>query len=1486
MSLITRVCRQCLIYGLALTFTALPAVWAAEQPQASRATALLDAVTKAQWNELQLWTQEFILPEAKTILEKIRKQPGLLGSWEPWVMTVPVDSKVQAELQELNTQAGALLNEMQHSDWELLRWYLFEYILWQSRQYEGDTGSYIDDSYYDFWLRRCKSQSADIKMRVYRAKLQNSIQAHGAAVAFAATLTREDLATLRIWAIGQGQEVASALEKCLQKPELTEHWEPWLLTVPGNPEVRARLQEFGELKKSALKEAADDSYYQDGASSTFKWYLEEYLRWQFGLAGDLEALQSLGRGPENAWLEILKLKILNSDITAAQKASAYGRQENQLPSAKLVIQGNSHSTEARHRALSQASYDPLYLSPERGIIISSRPTGLVAYEMSTGKELWRNRVGQTDTIVEYFVFNDYIFVYQCIGYMSGQIVIIDTTNGRTIWEKDVIGEGYEGGIDLEEHFMALITDSLAIVPLNSDLSEEGAIKEYDRNERAAADKILSELEIKNKVSIYLFTSCPLISNRVSNYSLLLDDMKDICEDREDEADRNMVWLDHRTKVKQALQFNNGSSLRPGLILKVPIKSPMMGDEGVGLGVTISQNGTMGLNDLTGAKHFFQKGKHAASLASDLLIQSQGGRTKKHLKDYYLKRIIDDTDPMRPVCTLAPLDQPEQGLAVRFDLAKEMAEELPGPTVESTLNVVAVAISAQQEAAIGLDDGSLWRLSLRSGQLSRLTSPTSQAWSAFDFSPDSRWLAVADHSGQVYRLDFTLEPPQFEPLFKTPSPVKFIRMGRDGEKIWTINYEATTPEEEYEPPSRLGFWSKAKGQAVFERTRKYIRFLAYNPSLDEASLFDISDPHENDEGTVDSTRVRPEVAKLDKVNAKLITFHSTFKMCMDTSEIIDADNYGQSVLAACFGSSDLVGVEPYIIDSNNGKALPLNFANTIISQGPLEGFCSWPNSALVAVMNYNTFHIINAATGTPLIQRKNNGESNFSSVHCLAGQPRLLTQGDNGFLQLWDLRKPEPANLLSWVFFKNGNYAVIDSDFRFDTSNIDLLEEGIHWVVSRLPDQTMTMPVLWRDYYQPRLAEYVLAGKKLPELPSIDQLNLTQHGVRLVKVEPESEAPDKVAVTVEVYVRADDPHHPAQELKLFRDGRLVGKFTGENNGLFDLPEGKRQVTFHNIALPRNKNQVMFKSWAFNSDGVRSKYFDRPYKYEPEAQVAPKLHLVSIGVNDFDNPAWNLKYAVNDAQGFARILPASLPGVGGDIRILASDTGNKPTKALIKAALLQLADGGSSPDDVIALTISSHGLTDDQDNRFYIIPADIPGQDKKVTPELLAHSISADELSDWLTGVDATEIVMILDTCQSGAALGGESFKPGPMGDKGLGQMAYDKAMRILSATNENNAAMELGDLGHGLLSYALLVDGLENGLAGSKDGFTFKQWLAYGRERTAELYAKIAKGQSIGDTRGKVKVQKTADNANPPLGQEPYLFDFGGADKEVIRFQPK
>ncbi len=74
-------------------------------------------------------------------------------------------------------------------------------------------------------------------------------------------------------------------------------------------------------------------------------------------------------------------------------------------------------------------------------------------------------------------------------------------------------------------------------------------------------------------------------------------------------------------------------------------------------------------------------------------------------------------------------------------------------------------------------------------------------------------------------------------------------------------------------------------------------------------------------------------------------------------------------------------------------------------------------------------------------------------------------------------------------------------------------------------------------------------------------------------------------------------------------------------------------------------------------------------------------------------------------------------------------------------------------------------------------------------LLARSVSSDELSLWLRDVDAGVLVLIVNACQSAAAVEGEGFKPGPMGRRGLGQLAYDKGMRVLAATQADNVGAD-------------------------------------------------------------------------------------------------
>jgi uncharacterized caspase-like protein len=122
-------------------------------------------------------------------------------------------------------------------------------------------------------------------------------------------------------------------------------------------------------------------------------------------------------------------------------------------------------------------------------------------------------------------------------------------------------------------------------------------------------------------------------------------------------------------------------------------------------------------------------------------------------------------------------------------------------------------------------------------------------------------------------------------------------------------------------------------------------------------------------------------------------------------------------------------------------------------------------------------------------------------------------------------------------------------------------------------------------------------------------------------------------------------------------------------------------------------------------------------------------------------------------------------------------------------------------------------------------------------------------------------MILDACYSAASVEAGGFRPGPMGNKGLGQLAYDKRMRILGASQSTQVAAEARSLQMGLLTWALVQDGLKGGRADwlPEDGkIWMREWLGYAVKRVPEVYA-----------------QRFGNRGEAP--QTPALFDFASKD---------
>ena len=112
-------------------------------------------------------------------------------------------------------------------------------------------------------------------------------------------------------------------------------------------------------------------------------------------------------------------------------------------------------------------------------------------------------------------------------------------------------------------------------------------------------------------------------------------------------------------------------------------------------------------------------------------------------------------------------------------------------------------------------------------------------------------------------------------------------------------------------------------------------------------------------------------------------------------------------------------------------------------------------------------------------------------------------------------------------------------------------------------------------------------------------------------------------------------------------------------------------------------------------------------------------------------------------------------------------------------------------------------------------------------------------------------MIIDACNSGQALEAEEQRRGPMNSKGLAQLAYEKGMYILTAAQSYQAAQEVSELGHGLLTYVLVEEGLKKSAADTepKDGEVWvREWFDYASTRVPSMQLeKMKKARGVGVT---------------------------------------
>lgn len=298
-----------------------------------------------------------------------------------------------------------------------------------------------------------------------------------------------------------------------------------------------------------------------------------------------------------------------------------------------------------------------------------------------------------------------------------------------------------------------------------------------------------------------------------------------------------------------------------------------------------------------------------------------------------------------------------------------------------------------------------------------------------------------------------------------------------------------------------------------------------------------------------------------------------------------------------------------------------------------------------------------------------------------------------------------------------------------------------------------------------------------------------------------------------------------------------------------------------------------------------------KKTPAARLATKANLRRVLLRLNNNNELASAEAGPPAKTAPAVTPAPTPVPAAKGRRRQPATTPAKPAAAPTSPIASPAGGGipnfeklrpATPDDLVLVLYSSHGYADPAGN-FYFIPSDTgPGTEKVFDDTVRQRSISSNELALWLRDVDAGEMVLIVDACNSTAAIEDTAFKPAPMGSRGLGQLSYDKGMRILTATQADNVALESKSIRHGFLTYSLVVDGLEGKRADfmpQNNVITLLEWLTYGEDRVPLLFSEVQDG-TIAQTPGsgaRILVQSGSGGGGAPKErgkvQQPALFNF-------------
>jgi len=303
----------------------------------------------------------------------------------------------------------------------------------------------------------------------------------------------------------------------------------------------------------------------------------------------------------------------------------------------------------------------------------------------------------------------------------------------------------------------------------------------------------------------------------------------------------------------------------------------------------------------------------------------------------------------------------------------------------------------------------------------------------------------------------------------------------------------------------------------------------------------------------------------------------------------------------------------------------------------------------------------------------------------------------------------------------------------------------------------------------------------------------------------------------------------------------------------------QMMRYTVPVKLEEGENRFLVVAVTREGLRS---ERPLVLFGDRKRG-KLWVVAVGVSKYqDESIRPLDYADADAQAVYDYFRDTFPMKDAQVFLRINQQATlREIKSLLGTRLASLA---SDPRDTVVIYFAGHGMREYSPGSVdadalgkYFLPYDTSKSD------LFSTALEMDELTNILRRLTADRVVIILDSCFSGAA--GSRSIPGPktrepIGGEFLVRMTNTgKGRVVLTASEPDQGAQEDSDLGHGVFTYYLL-EGLRGAAAQDDNGdISVQAAFEYASKRLAQVTKSQQKPMKyeLGGSVGKILIGHSA-----------------------------